>query len=141
MDGHGWNGTASAFLESISLATVDNFEDSELVLMTLHNAKGLEFPVVFIVGSRTGSSRISDRSGSPASWKRSAASPTSGSPGRMHRLFISHAWSRMLYGNTQYNPPSRFLDEIPDELIESQGNTSGRSSYGRQSYRHRYDRS
>ena len=46
----------------------------------------------------------------------------------------------MLYGNTQYNPPSRFLDEIPTELIESKGNTSGRSSYGRQSYRHRDER-
>jgi DNA helicase-2/ATP-dependent DNA helicase PcrA len=58
----------------------------------------------------------------------------------MRRLFVSHAWSRMLYGNTQYNPPSRFLDEIPAELIESKGNTSGRSSYGRQSYRDRGDR-
>jgi DNA helicase-2/ATP-dependent DNA helicase PcrA len=55
----------------------------------------------------------------------------------MRRLFVTHAWSRMLYGSTQYNPPSRFLDEIPDELIESKGNTSGRSTYGRQSYRHR----
>jgi DNA helicase-2/ATP-dependent DNA helicase PcrA len=57
----------------------------------------------------------------------------------MRRLFISHAWSRMLFGSTQYNPPSRFLDEIPGELIESKGNTSGRSSYGRQSYRARHD--
>ena len=59
----------------------------------------------------------------------------------MNRLFISHAWSRMLFGNTQYNPPSRFLDEIPSELIESKGNTTGRSSYGRQSYRQRDERS
>jgi DNA helicase-2/ATP-dependent DNA helicase PcrA len=47
----------------------------------------------------------------------------------------------MLYGSTQYNPPSRFLDEIPGDLIESKGNTSGRSSYGRQSYRERDERS
>jgi DNA helicase-2/ATP-dependent DNA helicase PcrA len=59
----------------------------------------------------------------------------------MRRLFISHAWSRMLFGNTQYNPPSRFLDEIPTELVEAKGNVTGRSSYGRQSYRQRDERS
>ena len=53
----------------------------------------------------------------------------------MRRLYMSHAWSRQLFGITQYNPPSRFLDEIPEHLIESTGNVSGRSSYGRQSYR------
>jgi DNA helicase-2/ATP-dependent DNA helicase PcrA len=58
----------------------------------------------------------------------------------MRRLYLSHAWSRQLFGSTQYNPPSRFFDEIPTELIESTGNVSGRSSYGRQSYRdRRYD--
>ena len=55
-----------------------------------------------------------------------------------HRLFISHAWSRSLYGTTTYNPPSRFLEEIPDELVDPQGNVSGRTSYGRQSLRGRH---
>jgi DNA helicase-2/ATP-dependent DNA helicase PcrA len=55
----------------------------------------------------------------------------------MGRLYMSHAWSRQLFGSTQYNPPSRFFDEIPVELVESTGNVSGRSSYGRQSYRRR----
>jgi DNA helicase-2/ATP-dependent DNA helicase PcrA len=58
----------------------------------------------------------------------------------MRRLFLSHAWSRILFGSTQYNPPSRFFDEIPEELVESTGNVSGRSSYGRASYRRRDDR-
>jgi DNA helicase-2/ATP-dependent DNA helicase PcrA len=58
----------------------------------------------------------------------------------MRRLYLSHAWSRMLFGSTQYNPPSRFFDEIPAELVESTGNVTGRSSYGRQSYRQRDDR-
>ena len=53
---------------------------------------------------------------------------------------MTHAWSRQLFGSTQYNPPSRFFDEIPDELVESIGNVTGRSSYGRQSYRRRGDR-
>ena len=52
-------------------------------------------------------------------------------------MFITHAWSRSLFGTTQYNPPSRFVDEIPAELVESKGNVSGRSSYGRQSLRPR----
>ncbi len=56
----------------------------------------------------------------------------------MQKLYMSHAWSRQLFGSTQYNPPSRFFDEIPAELIESKGNVSGRSSYGRQSYRSGY---
>jgi DNA helicase-2/ATP-dependent DNA helicase PcrA len=47
----------------------------------------------------------------------------------------------MLFGSTQYNPPSRFLDEIPGDLVEQKGNVSGRSSYGRQSYRSRDERS
>jgi DNA helicase II / ATP-dependent DNA helicase PcrA len=57
----------------------------------------------------------------------------------MRRLYMSHAWSRQLFGSTQYNPPSRFFDEIPADLVESKGNVSGRSSYGRQSYRRRDD--
>ena len=56
------------------------------------------------------------------------------------RLFITHAWSRSLFGTTQYNPPSRFVDEIPAELVESKGNVTGRSSYGRQSLRPRRPR-
>jgi DNA helicase-2/ATP-dependent DNA helicase PcrA len=55
----------------------------------------------------------------------------------MRRLYMSHAWSRQLFGSTQYNPPSRFFDEIPESLIESTGNVTGRSTYGRQSYRRR----
>jgi DNA helicase-2/ATP-dependent DNA helicase PcrA len=56
----------------------------------------------------------------------------------MNRLYMSHAWSRQLFGSTQYNPPSRFFDEIPEGLIEASGNVSGRSGYGRQNYRSSY---
>jgi len=55
------------------------------------------------------------------------------------QLFVTHAWSRSLFGTTQYNPPSRFLDEIPGELVEAKGNVSGRSAYGRRSMRPRSD--
>jgi DNA helicase-2/ATP-dependent DNA helicase PcrA len=53
------------------------------------------------------------------------------------RLFLAHAWSRQLFGSTNYNPPSRFIDEIPPELIDQIGAVSGRTTYGRQSYRAR----
>lgn len=53
------------------------------------------------------------------------------------KLFVSHAWSRQLFGTTNYNPPSRFLDEIPTALVEESGAVGGRSGYGRQSYRKR----
>jgi DNA helicase-2/ATP-dependent DNA helicase PcrA len=52
-------------------------------------------------------------------------------------LHLTHAWSRQLFGNTNYNPPSRFLDEIPAELVEQKGSVGGRGGYGRQSYRSR----
>ena len=48
---------------------------------------------------------------------------------------MAHAWSRQLFGSTNYNPPSRFIDEIPPELIDQIGAVSGRTTYGRQSYR------
>jgi DNA helicase-2/ATP-dependent DNA helicase PcrA len=56
------------------------------------------------------------------------------------RLVLSHAWSRSLFGNTNYNPPSRFLAEIPEELIEREGNTDSGADSQRYSYRSQADR-
>jgi DNA helicase-2/ATP-dependent DNA helicase PcrA len=55
------------------------------------------------------------------------------------RLFISHAWSRTLFGSTQYNPPSRFVEEIPAELMEQLGESNRRTS-SRAAYRSRLNR-
>jgi len=130
------------FLEQVSLVadTDDLDDDDQVVLMTLHSAKGLEFPVVFIAGVEEGIFPHNRALTEPTEMEEERRLAYVGITRAMQRLFVSHAWSRMLYGNTQYNPPSRFLDEIPDELIESKGNTSGRASYGRQSYRHRDER-
>jgi DNA helicase-2/ATP-dependent DNA helicase PcrA len=131
------------FLEQVSLvADTDELPDGEaaddqVVLMTLHSAKGLEFPVVFIVGVEEGVFPHNRALTEPDEMEEERRLAYVGITRAMRRLFISHAWSRMLFGSTQYNPPSRFLDEIPSELVESRGNTTGRSSYGRQSYRHR----
>jgi DNA helicase-2/ATP-dependent DNA helicase PcrA len=130
------------FLEQVALvADTDELDDDDqVVLMTLHSAKGLEFPVVFIIGVEEGIFPHIRALTEPVEMEEERRLAYVGITRAMRRLFVSHAWSRMLYGNTQYNPPSRFLDEIPAELIESKGNTSGRSSYGRQSYRDRDDR-
>ncbi len=131
------------FLEQVSLvADTDELPDGQVedqvVLLTLHSAKGLEFPVVFLVGAEEGvfpSSRALSEPDDMAEERRLAYV---GITRARDRLFISHAWSRSLYGTTTYNPPSRFLEEIPGELIEATGNVSGRTSYGRQSSRGRH---
>jgi DNA helicase-2/ATP-dependent DNA helicase PcrA len=134
------------FLEQVALvADTDELpdgsrDDDQVVMMTLHSAKGLEFPGVFITGVEEGIFPHNRALTEPDEMEEERRLAYVGITRAMNRLFISHAWSRMLFGNTQYNPPSRFLDEIPGELIESKGNTTGRSSYGRQSYRPRDER-
>jgi len=130
------------FLEQVSLvADTDELdEDDQVVLMTLHSAKGLEFPAVFIVGVEEGVFPHIRALTEPDEMEEERRLAYVGITRAMQRLFISHAWSRMLFGSTQYNPPSRFLDEIPEQLVESKGNVTGRNSYGRQSYRHRDER-
>jgi DNA helicase II / ATP-dependent DNA helicase PcrA len=133
------------FLEQVSLvADTDELPDGEeadqVVLMTLHAAKGLEFPVVFLAGAEEGVFPHSRALTEPDEMEEERRLAYVGITRAMRRLYVSHAWSRMLFGTTQYNPPSRFLDEIPDELMEARGNVTGRSSYGRQSYRQRDDR-
>jgi DNA helicase II / ATP-dependent DNA helicase PcrA len=131
------------FLEQVALvADTDELPDGEaaddqVVLMTLHAAKGLEFPVVFMVGVEEGVFPHIRALTEPDQMEEERRLAYVGITRAMRRLHMSHAWSRMLFGSTQYNPPSRFFDEIPPELVDSQGNVSGRSSYGRQSYRSR----
>ena len=134
------------FLEQVALvADTDTLIDGpdgeqvedQVVLMTLHSAKGLEFPVVFLVGCEEGIFPHIRALTEPAEMEEERRLAYVGITRAMTRLYMSHAWSRQLFGSTQYNPPSRFFDEIPESLVESKGNISGRSSYGRQSYRRR----
>ena len=107
------------FLESISLVTdVDSFEESDVVtLMTLHNAKGLEFPVVFIVGMEDGVFPHMRSLGDPAELEEERRLCYVGITRAMERLFLSRAWSRNMFGTNNYNPPSRFLKEVPQSLV------------------------
>src|SRR5690606_7450003 len=122
------------------VADTDELDDNDqVVLMTLHSAKGLEFPVVFIVGVEESVFPHVRALTEPHEMEEERRLAYVGITRAMRRLYLTHAWSRMLFGSTQYNPPSRFLDEIPADLIELKGNVTGRSSYGRQSYRQRDD--
>ena len=132
------------FLEQVSLvADTDELPDGEVddqvVLLTLHSAKGLEFPVVFLTGAEDGIFPHSRALTEPDELEEERRLAYVGITRAKEQLFVTHAWSRNLFGSTQYNPPSRFLEEIPDELVDAQGNVTGRSSYGRQSLRPRAD--
>ncbi len=127
------------FLEQVALVadTDEITDDDKVVLMTLHSAKGLEYPVVFLVGMEEGLFPSSRALTEPTQMEEERRLAYVGITRAQQKLFVSHAWSRQLFGTTNYSPPSRFLDEIPAELIEESGAVGGRNSYGRQSYRNR----
>jgi DNA helicase-2/ATP-dependent DNA helicase PcrA len=130
-------GSVDEFLEQISLvADTDELDDddSSVILMTLHSAKGLEFPVVFLIGLEDGVFPHLRAIGEPDELEEERRLAYVGITRARERLYLTHAWARTLYGGTQYNPPSRFLDEIPDTLVQSvEGNrrASRRSSGSR----------
>jgi DNA helicase-2/ATP-dependent DNA helicase PcrA len=112
--------TVDEFLEQISLvADTDDLDDdaTSVTLMTLHSAKGLEFPVVFLIGLEDGVFPHLRSLTDPEQLEEERRLAYVGITRARRRLYLSHAWSRTLFGGTQYNPPSRFLDEIPADLI------------------------
>jgi DNA helicase-2/ATP-dependent DNA helicase PcrA len=111
-----------AFLASASLASdADNLsEDQQKVsLMTLHSSKGLEFPVVFLVGLEQGLFPNYRSMEDPAALEEERRLCYVGITRAQERLFISYARERRLYGNREPASPSLFLGELPKELIES----------------------
>jgi DNA helicase-2/ATP-dependent DNA helicase PcrA len=87
-------------------------------MMTLHSAKGLEFPVVFITGLEEGLFPHQMSSDDPVRLAEERRLCYVGLTRAMRELYLTHAESRRLYGNETLNPPSRFLREIPAELVE-----------------------
>jgi DNA helicase-2/ATP-dependent DNA helicase PcrA len=110
------------FLESVSLVSdQDELEEESgsVTLMTLHVAKGLEFPVVFIIGLEDGVFPHYRSMGDAAELEEERRLAYVGITRAKERLYLCHAWSRSLFGTTSYNPPSRFLGEIPAHLLRS----------------------
>jgi len=113
-----------AFLEAISLVTdLDDVEGDKraVTLMTLHSAKGLEYPVVFLTGLEDGIFPHMRSLGDPDELEEERRLCYVGITRARERLYLCHAWSRTLFGSTDFYPPSRFLSEIPEELVEVLG--------------------
>ncbi|MGQ0433158.1 MAG: DNA helicase PcrA [Microthrixaceae bacterium] len=124
------------FLEQVSLVSdadeIDG-DDSQVVLMTIHAAKGLEFPAVFIMGLEDGVFPHLRSIGDPDELEEERRLAYVALTRAQERLYLTHAWSRTLYGGSQYIPPSRFLDEIPERLVravEQRRASRGGRTYG-----------
>ena len=115
--------TLSSFLQEVSLYSDQDAirgESSLVTLMTLHNAKGLEFRAVYLIGMEEGifpHSRSIEEQGVEEERRLCYVGMTRA----MERLTLLHASSRMLYGGRSYNLPSRFLDELPERTSSATG--------------------
>ncbi len=113
--------TLGGFLEEVMLVSdIDKYDESAdaCVMMTVHSAKGLEFPVVFLPGMEDGIfPGMQNIMGSPEDMEEERRLAYVAITRAKERLYIIHTKSRMLYGRTTYNPISRFVSEIPDSLI------------------------
>ena len=111
----------SEFLEGITLSSdLDNREEEEemVTLMTLHSAKGLEFPVVFLVGMEEGIFPGHQSMMEPKELEEERRLCYVGITRAKENLFLTCSKQRTIFGSTSYNPVSRFLEEIPEELLE-----------------------
>ncbi|KMJ57307.1 ATP-dependent DNA helicase PcrA [Bacillus sp. LL01] len=115
-----------AFLTDLALvADIDKLDDEDpaqqegVILMTLHAAKGLEFPVVFLIGLEEGVFPHSRSLFEEAEMEEERRLAYVGITRAEEELFITNAQMRTLFGRTNLNPPSRFIKEIPEELLES----------------------
>ncbi len=113
--------TLSEFLEGITLSSdLDNIEEQEesVTLMTLHSAKGLEFPVVFLIGMEEGIFPGYQSIMEPKELEEERRLCYVGITRAKENLFLTCSRQRTIFGSTSYNPVSRFLEEIPQELLE-----------------------
>ena len=117
-------GSLAAFLERVSLVAdadqIPDHDQGQVTLMTLHTAKGLEFPVVFLVGMEDGLFPHMRALGDPAELSEERRLAYVGITRARRRLFLSRAMMRSSWGQPMSNPGSRFLEEIPPEAIEWQ---------------------
>lgn len=123
--------TLNDFLQEVALMTdIDNYnaEAETVVMMTIHSAKGLEFPTIFLVGMEETifPSDMSSMAGS-AEIEEERRLAYVGVTRAKKKLYLTRARTRMLFGQTRYNQPSRFVKEIPESLLEKSGGEIVRS--------------
>ncbi|WP_462187513.1 MULTISPECIES: DNA helicase PcrA [unclassified Frankia] len=117
-------GTLAEFLEQVSLVAdadqvpSDDGSDGVVTLMTLHSAKGLEFPVVFLTGLEDGVFPHLRTLGDPTQLEEERRLAYVGVTRARTRLYLTRAVMRSAWGQPAYNPPSRFLGEVPDTLVD-----------------------
>ena len=122
--------TLEEFLERVSLVSdSDDREDvdSRVTLMTIHNAKGLEYPVVFVVGMEDSVFPHHRTLGDPEEIEEERRLCYVAMTRAEQRLYLTNAWSRTLFGGTTANPPSRFLREVPAGLTSKRTDRGGPS--------------
>lgn len=110
------------FLSHVSLISdldTANMEEDRVTLMTLHAAKGLEFPVVFMAGMEEGIFPHANSLLEEDKLEEERRACYVGITRAKKKLYLTHAGQRMLFGRTSYNPPSRFMAEIPDSCVEA----------------------
>jgi DNA helicase-2/ATP-dependent DNA helicase PcrA len=145
-DGGAEPGSLAAFLERVALvADADQIPDDDgtsggvVTLMTLHTAKGLEFPVVFLTGWEDGMFPHLRALGDPAELAEERRLAYVGLTRAQHRLYLSRAITRSAWGQPMTNPASRFLADVPESLVtwrrEEPGRAGpvGRTVFGRNS--------
>ena len=121
--------TLEDFLESITLSSdIDKLDEAEssVTLMTLHSAKGLEFPVVFLVGMEEGIFPSYRSIGEEKELEEERRLCYVGITRAKNYLYLSMAKSRTIFGSTAYNAVSRFVKEIPKEMLDGDIETAGR---------------
>ena len=135
------------FLEGITLSSdIDGMEEEEdsITLMTLHTAKGLEFPVVFLVGLEEGIFPGYKSIGEPKELEEERRLCYVGITRAKQFLFLTCAKQRTIFGSTTYNSPSRFLQEIPEEYLKGYEESFKKekvNSYGDKTYNWEYGNS
>ena len=128
------NPTLESYLENVALVTdLDRVEDDRgfVTLMTLHSAKGLEFQNVFISGVEENIFPSSRSLDNEARLEEERRLMYVGITRARRRLFLSRARERMIYNQSSYNPPSRFLAEIPERLIDTAGSGRREAAFGK----------
>lgn len=126
------NATLGGFLEEVSLMTdIDNYDNSAnaVTLMTMHSAKGLEFPIIFLPGFEEGIFPGAKSSYMPEELEEERRLAYVGITRAKKALYILNTEERMLFGSTTQNKPSRFSLEIPDELVEKTAHKRMQSSF------------